>query len=570
MTMTYKALYRVYRPQCFGDVVGQEAVTRTLRNAIKERRISHAYLFNGPRGTGKTSAAKIFAKAVNCLNPQDGEPCNECTACVGVQSGEILDIIEIDAASNRGVDEIRDIRDKVHLSPNSLTYKVYIIDEVHMLTTEAFNALLKTLEEPPGHVIFILATTEPHKLPLTIISRCQRFDFHKISPSSLFRLLRNVCDQQGIRISDETLSLIARYSEGGGRDALSVLDQAYSFSGDEITSDDIYLITGTLSSDFLRRMLIAIMENERAEVMSVLDGVLSAGKDPEQVLRNIIHYLRDLLIYQNAPQLEEMQARVALEPEFIQLSESVKSDQLFGAIEHLSKVQADMKYSAHPRIMLEVALIQLLERVFIADTFAQAAVVPQAKSVDQGMVEHIRTLEKRIADLEKGISAASAAENSSRAPVQQEERKRVPTSSDLPLTRLKSIYQQANDKYLERILQLWSSILDGVRLLDVRAAAWLKQGKPVIVSEQQVLLAFNSAIHRESTELPANKKVIEDTLYDRTNIRFEIVTVMLEQWTDFVEKHKDMKSVNQQEPELEPIIAEAIQLVGEELIQIKK
>ncbi len=567
VTITYKALYRVYRPQCFGDVVGQEAVTHTLRNAIKEKRISHAYLFNGPRGTGKTSAAKIFAKAVNCLDPQDGEPCNQCSSCQGVQSGEILDIIEIDAASNRGVDEIRDIREKVHLSPNSLTYKVYIIDEVHMLTTEAFNALLKTLEEPPGHVIFILATTEPHKLPLTIISRCQRFDFHKISLSSLIRLLRNVCDQQGIHIADETLALIARYSEGGGRDALSVLDQAYSFSGNEITSDDIHLITGTLSSDFLRQILVALMENEKAEAIVLLNEVLASGKDPEQMLRNFIYYLRDLLIYQNAPQLEEMQGRATLEPEFKQLSENVQSGQLFGAIEHLSKVQTEMKYSAHPRIMLEVGLIQLMEHVFAT---ANTSVASRAGSVDQGLVEHIRSLEKRITELEKGMTMSAVAERESRSTEQQEERKRVPTASDLPLSRLKSIYQQANEKYLERILQLWPSILDGVRLLDVRAAAWLKQGKPVICTEQQVLLAFNSAIHRESTEIPANKKVIEGTLYDRTNIRFEIVTVMLEQWTDFVEKHKDMKSEQQTEPELEPIIAEAIQLVGEELIQIKK
>lgn len=569
VSITYKALYRVYRPQSFGEIVGQEAVTRTLRNAIKEQRISHAYLFNGPRGTGKTSAAKIFAKAVNCLTPNDGEPCSKCTACLSAQSGEILDIIEIDAASNRGVDEIRDIRDKVHLSPNSLTYKVYIIDEVHMLTTEAFNALLKTLEEPPGHVIFILATTEPHKLPLTIISRCQRFDFHKISLTSLQQLLKHVCDQQGIQIDDEALTLIARYSEGGGRDALSVLDQAYSFSGDTITKEEIHLITGTISSEHMRKWLHALMEKKSSEVITLLDEALGAGKDPEQILRNFIQYLRDLLVYQNAPLLEEMQARAVYEPEFKEFSEQVSSEVLFGAIEHLSKVQNEMKYSTFPRIMLEVALIQLLERVFHAGAIER---VPQlatnSDSMNTELLQQLRALEKRIADLEKGVYASPANEPDARQPVQHEERKRL--SSDLSQSKLKSLYQQANEKYLERMVQIWPAILDGVRIQDIRAGAWLKQGKPVLVTENQILLSFNSAIHRESTELPANKKVIEDTIYDQTAKRFEIVTIMQDQWNDSIQHHMSNVSETQEKKELDPLIAEAIELVGEDLVQIKK
>jgi DNA polymerase-3 subunit gamma/tau len=556
ISISYKALYRVYRPQSFHEVVGQEAVTRTLKNAIKEKKISHAYLFSGPRGTGKTSAAKLFAKAVNCLNPQEGEPCNQCEACKGVQSGETLDILEIDAASNRGVDEIRDIRDKVMLQPSSLTYKVYIIDEVHMLTNEAFNALLKTLEEPPEHVIFILATTEPHKLPLTIVSRCQRFDFHKFSISAIMSRLRYVSDQVGIAISDETLATIAKFSEGGMRDALGILDQAYSFAGNEISLEDVHFVTGTLSANFLSRLIRELKEKNIANTLALLDEVILSGKDPEQVIKGLIQYLRDLLVFKNAPDLEEMQGRVLLEPDFKSLSEQLKSSEIFKAIEHLNKMQNEMKWSAHPRIMLEVALIQLCEQVF------------QEGENESGLWRRIEQLEQKIGQLEKqGPVVRQEAGFTPKAQSGDEEKRRLPTSSDLPLFRLKSIYQQANPKFLDRMLELWPSILELVRAKDVRTAAWLKQGKPVLVTEQAVLLAFNSAIHRESTELPENKKIIEEALLERTKVSFEIATVMLDQWNDFLAKHKEL--LKEEKEELDPIIKEAIQLVGEELVHIK-
>lgn len=569
IAITYKALYRVYRPQSFGDLVGQEAVTRTLRNAIKEKRISHAYLFNGPRGTGKTTAAKIFAKAVNCLNPQDGDPCNECRACISVQQEETMDIIEIDAASNRGIDEIRDLRDKVNLGTSSLTYKVYIIDEVHMLTQEAFNALLKTLEEPPSHVIFIFATTEPHKLPLTIISRCQRFDFHHISLQGLMHLLRSVSDRQGIQVADDTLMHIARFSEGGGRDALSVLDQAYSFAGDAVTMDDIHLITGTLSNDMLQSLIRLLQARDRAKVIALIDETLSSGKDPEQVVRGMIQYARDLLVYQNAPLLEEMQARIALEPEFQQLSEEVEADALFATMEHLSKVQNDMKYSPHPRILLEVVLIQLMENVF--DRTAQPpSLRTSSPGVPPDVQDVIAKLEERIAALENSIKRGIAAPSEPASKAPEEERKRTSSANDLPLAKLKAIYEQGNDKYLQRISEIWASVLEGVRIADVRASAWLKQGKPVVATEHVILLAFNSLIHRENTEQPDNKKIIEDTLYDRTNIRFEIVTMMHDQWTDFIKRQGARKKDDGNETSLEPLVAEALQLVGEELVEIKK
>ena len=241
--MTYRALYRVWRSQSFADLVGQEHVTRTLKNALKEKRFSHAYLFSGPRGTGKTSTAKIFAKAVNCLEGPAPEPCNRCEPCRRIAEGSLMDVVEIDAASNRGVDEIRDLRDKVKFAPTEVRYKVYIVDEVHMLTTEAFNALLKTLEEPPDHVIFILATTEPHKLPQTIRSRCQHFPFHRISFREIVRHLHRICDAQSVEVDEAALATIARAADGGMRDALSLLDQVLAYADGRVEESTVLAVT---------------------------------------------------------------------------------------------------------------------------------------------------------------------------------------------------------------------------------------------------------------------------------------------------------------------------------------
>ncbi|GAK06888.1 DNA polymerase III subunit gamma/tau [Geomicrobium sp. JCM 19038] len=324
--MSYQALYRVWRPKRLEDVAGQNHITKTLQNALIQQKVAHAYLFSGPRGTGKTSAAKIMAKAVNCEHAPVAEPCDTCDACKGIQSGAVVDVIEIDAASNNGVDEIRYIRDNVIAAPRDVKYKVYIIDEVHMLSTGAFNALLKTLEEPPAHAIFILATTESHKIPLTIISRTQRFDFKRIGPETLIKRMSYILEQVGAECEEDALHLISRVAEGGMRDALSLLDQALSFSEDNtIRTEDVLAITGAVSQGFLADAVEAIIDGDAEKAVQAADALIREGKDPLRFMEDLIYYLRDLMLYKTAPSLNTLLDRVQADDAFVSMAERVES-----------------------------------------------------------------------------------------------------------------------------------------------------------------------------------------------------------------------------------------------------
>lgn len=341
--MSYQALYRVWRPKNFEDVVGQTHITRTLQNAIEQDKFSHAYLFSGPRGTGKTSAAKIFAKAVNCERSPAKEPCNECSACLGIQDGSISDVIEIDAASNNGVEQIREIRDKVKYAPSAVTYKVYIIDEVHMLSMGAFNALLKTLEEPPQHVIFILATTEPHKIPLTIISRCQRFDFKRISQKAMVERMQGITASEQISIAEEALEIVALTAEGGMRDALSLLDQAVSYSEEEVTIEDVLAVTGAVSQGRLAEVVQALHDHEVKDALEAVDDLIQQGKDPGRFVFDLIYYLRDILLFQSAPDLAHNLERALPDDTFRKLSGELSAYWIQKAIRELNQCQQEMK-----------------------------------------------------------------------------------------------------------------------------------------------------------------------------------------------------------------------------------
>ena len=339
--MNYTALYRKFRPKKFEDIVGQEHITRTLRNQIISNRVGHAYLFNGTRGTGKTSAAKILARAVNCLNPKDGEPCNECEICKAALSGALTDIVEMDAASNNSVDDIRIIRDEVNFLPTLAKYRVYIIDEVHMLSTGAFNALLKTLEEPPAHVKFILATTEPQKLPATILSRCQRFDFKKISDENIDKRLQYICDESKIEITKEALKIIAVLSEGAMRDALSILERCLQEGNNQINEELVKELVGIPKLEYISGITESIINYDVDNALKVVNEVLKQGKDISNLIWEIIKYFKDILVYKTSQTLE-----IYNEKEITQikgLANNVSKERLLQIIYDLSNLSNEIK-----------------------------------------------------------------------------------------------------------------------------------------------------------------------------------------------------------------------------------
>ena len=355
--MGYTALYRKFRPLNFSEMVGQEHITRTLKNQIIANRVGHAYLFNGGRGTGKTSAAKILARAINCLNPKDGEPCNECEICKGAISGSLTDIVEMDAASNNSVEDIRSIREEVNFLPTKAKYRVYIIDEVHMLSTGAFNALLKTLEEPPEHVKFILATTEPQKLPATILSRCQRFDFKKISNEDIIKRLEIVCKESNIEITKEALNVIAILSEGAMRDALSILERCIQDGENKIDEDKIKDLVGIPKMVFVHEIVEAIINYDVDKALITVNQVLDDGKDISNLLWEMIKYIKDILLYKATNHValysEEEKNKIK------EISEIVEKERLINLVYELSELENEMKFSTQKNIVFQAGMIKL-------------------------------------------------------------------------------------------------------------------------------------------------------------------------------------------------------------------
>lgn len=359
--MSYTALYRKFRPMTFGEMVGQEHITKTLRNQIIANRVGHAYLFNGGRGTGKTSSAKILARAINCLNPKDGEPCNECEICKAAINGSLTDIVEMDAASNNSVEDVRSIREEVNFLPTKAKYRVYIIDEVHMLSTGAFNALLKTLEEPPEHVKFILATTEPQKLPATILSRCQRFDFKRISNEDIIKRLKIVCEESNIEITEGALNIIAVLSEGAMRDALSILERCIQDGENKIDEDKIKDLVGIPKFDFINNMVKAIIESNVDKAIISIGEVLNQGKDLENFLWEMIKYVKDILVYKSCKKIE-LYNDIETE-EIKKVSEKVTKERLIELIYQLSELQNNMKWSSQKNIVFEAGIIKLCANI---------------------------------------------------------------------------------------------------------------------------------------------------------------------------------------------------------------
>ena len=395
--MEYTALYRKFRPTKFDEIVGQEHIVKTLKNALINDRVGHAYLFNGGRGTGKTSAAKILARAVNCLNPKDGEPCNECAVCKAALDGSLTDIVEMDAASNNSVEDVRAIRDEVNFLPTVAKYRVYIIDEVHMLSTGAFNALLKTLEEPPAHVKFILATTEPQKLPATILSRCQRFDFKKISNDNIEKRLNFVCEQSKIEITKEAQNLIATLAEGAMRDALSILERCMQEQR-EITEDLVKELVGIPKTESVNKLTKGIIEKDTDTALQAINEVIAEGKDISNFLWEIIKYIKDILIFKTNTQLEIYSEKE--KNNIKQLADNTTKERLISIIYSLSNLQNDMKWSSQKLIMFQVEIIKLCNDNISSNANSES----NASSNQNQYVNNIQTVKsKEIEDLQYKI-----------------------------------------------------------------------------------------------------------------------------------------------------------------------
>jgi len=406
----YTALYRKFRPLNFSEMVGQEHITRTLRNQVIEQRVGHAYLFNGGRGTGKTSAAKILARAVNCLNPKDGEPCNECEICKAILSGSLTDVVEMDAASNNSVEDIRAIRDEVNFLPTRAKYRVYIIDEVHMLSTGAFNALLKTLEEPPEHVKFILATTEPQKLPATILSRCQRFDFKRISTQDIIKRLEIICKESNIQISKEALELIAILSEGAMRDAISILERCAAEQTEEINEDKVRDLVGIPKITYINKLAKGIINKEPEEAINIVNTILEEGKDIDNFLWELIKYIKDILVYKSTSKLEIYNQEEI--KNIKELADSTNKERLLRLIYELSELANNIKWSSQKAIMFEAGIIKACMEVNVVpqNVVAQEQVVNRKQIAPVQKQENIAVApkERKIEPQNQRNSAPSA------------------------------------------------------------------------------------------------------------------------------------------------------------------
>ena len=404
--MGYTALYRKFRPAKFSELVGQEHITKTIKNQILSDRVGHAYLFNGGRGTGKTSIAKILARAVNCLNLQDGEPCNECEICKSALDGSLTDIVEMDAASNNSVEDVREIREAVNFFPTKAKYRVYIIDEVHMLSTGAFNALLKTLEEPPKHVKFLLATTEPQKIPATILSRCQRFDFKRISNEDIIKRLKIVCEESKIEISDEALNLIATLAEGGMRDALSILERCNQDGEDKIDENKIRDLVGIPKITYIKQIVESIINYDVDSSLKTIEEIIKEGKDLNNLLWEIIKYVKDILLFKSTGSI---QTYTKEEVEDIKvLSEKISKEDLINLICNLSELENSMKMSTQKLIIFQTGIIKLCNKQDIHKS---------EKNVDKGPENNnsgnnnfnLNNLEQRVTKIENFIRASNFA-----------------------------------------------------------------------------------------------------------------------------------------------------------------
>lgn len=547
----YQALYRKYRSQTFSQLVGQEIVAKTLKQAVEQEKISHAYLFSGPRGTGKTSVAKIFAKAMNCPNQVDGEPCNNCYICQAVTEGSLEDVIEMDAASNNGVDEIREIRDKSTYAPSLARYKVYIIDEVHMLSTGAFNALLKTLEEPTQNVVFILATTELHKIPATILSRVQRFEFKSIRTQDIKEHIQTILQKENISSEPEAVEIIARRAEGGMRDALSILDQALSLTqGNALTAAISEEITGTISLSALDDYVAALSQQDVPKALDSLNLLFENGKSMTRFVTDLLQYLRDLLVVQTGGE------NTHHSPVFMD-NLALSQESLFEMIRLATVSLADMKASLQPKIYAEMMTIRLAE------------IKPE--SVLSGAVEsEISALRQEVARLKQELANVGTAPKTAAAVPSRPAPSKTVYRVDR--NKVQSILQEAVEnpdlarQNLIRLQNAWGEVIESLAGPD---KALLVGSQPVAANEHHAILAFESNFNAGQTMKRDNlNTMFGNILSQAAGFSPEILAISLEEWKEvraaFSAKNKSSQA--DQEVEEESLIPEGFEFLADKVM----
>ena len=556
--MAYKSLYRKYRPTTFDDVSGQTFIIKTLKNAIATNKISHAYLFSGTRGTGKTTIAKIFAKNVNCMNLIDGNVCGKCEICTTENTDDIQDIIEIDAASNNGVDEIRELKNKIKLAPVLCKYKVYIIDEVHMLSTGAFNALLKTLEEPPSHVIFILATTEPQKIPITIISRCQRFDFKKLSIIDIKNRLKYIAEKEHINITDDCLDEIAKMSDGAMRDAIGLLDQVSSFNEDSITIDDIYQISGSVPFKKIYELIDSYINEDIENILKTTEEIYNEGKDFTKLTFDILSIFKDVLIYYRAPKYFENLNKLNFD-EIKKIKEKIDIFDLELIIETLENLSRELKLSDYPRILLEMFLINkksasntLTEEV----KHYKEAVNEEQKEVINELKEE-RKIETELKKVETNVEEIKENLTIKQNEYTNETRIAVdnPSSEDKKIL-INNTIALASAKLKKEISEKFIDI--DKYLIDKKykvAATILKDATIAAVSNDHMLLTYKYVSMVEDNDKSINK--ITKLVNEITKSNYKIVAISIDEWKEMRPYYVELKKSGKIELLNEPVINES-------------